>query len=241
VADIFNEVDEEVRRERLKAFWDRYSIFVIAAAVLIVAGIGGWRAYEYYTAQKAAAAGAGFEQAVALSEQGKHAEAEKAFAKVSAEAPQGYAILARFREAAELAQANPGKPADAVKAYDALAADASLGQTWQDLAAVRAGLLLADTAPFADVKSRLDPVAATGRPYRHTARELLALSAWHAKNMAEAKRYIDMLTADGETPPGARQRIDVLTALIAGEGKASEAKPAEAKPADGKPNEDKKG
>ena len=234
MADIFTEVDEEVRRERLKVLWDRYSIFIIAAAVLIVAGIGGWRAYEYWTAQKAAVAGAAFEDAVTLSEQGKHAEAEKAFAKVVTEAPPGYAALARFREAAELAQANPGKPADAVKAYDALAADAALGQTWQDLATLRAGLLLVDSAPFADLKSRLEPIAAAGRPYRHTARELLALSAWHANNVTEAKRYIDMLTGDGQTPPGARQRMDVLTALIAGEGKANDGKPDAGKPNDGK-------
>ncbi len=234
MADIFNEVDEDVRRERLKALWDRYSLLIIAVAVLIVAGIGGWRAYEYWTAQKAAVAGAAFEEAVALSEQGKHVEAEKAFAKVVGEAPQGYAVLARLREASELAQANPGKPADAVKAYDAVAADASLGQAWQDLATLRAGLLLVDTAPFAELKGRLEPISQAGRPYRHTARELLALSAWHANNVVEAKRYIDMLTGDGQTPPGARQRVDVLTALMAGEGKAGENKPAEAKPDDGK-------
>ena len=221
MADIFNEVDEEVRRERLKAFWDRYSIFVIAAAVLIVAGIGGWRAYEYYTAQKAAAAGAVFEEAVALSEQGKHAEAEKTFAKVIGEAPKGYAALARFRAAAEMAQANPGKPDQAVNAYGAIAADGSLGPLWQDLAALRAGLLLVDTAPFADLRARLEPITAAGRPYRHTARELLALSAFRANDMAEAKRYIDMITADAETPPGSRQRVEVLSALIAGEGKAA--------------------
>lgn len=221
MADIFNEVDEEVRRERLKAFWDRYSIFVIAIAVLIVAGIGGWRAYEYYVGQKAAVAGAAFEEAVTLSEQGKHAEAEKAFAKVVGEAPKGYAVLARFRAATELAEANPGKPDEAVKAYDALAADTSLGQVWQDLAAVRAGLLLVDTADFAALRGRLDPIAATGRPYRHTARELLALSAFRANNVTEAKRYIDMISADAETPPGSRQRVEVLSALIAGEGKKS--------------------
>ncbi len=43
MADIFSEVDEEVRRERLKQLWDRYGIFLIALAVLIVAGIGAWR------------------------------------------------------------------------------------------------------------------------------------------------------------------------------------------------------
>ncbi len=58
MADIFHEVDEEVRRERLQKLWDRYSIYIIAAAVLIVAGIGAWRGYEYWEAKKAAAAGA---------------------------------------------------------------------------------------------------------------------------------------------------------------------------------------
>jgi hypothetical protein len=219
VADIFNEVDEEIRRERLRSLWDRYSIVIIAVAVLIVAGIGGWRAYEYYVGQKAAVAGAAFEEAVTLSEQGKHAEAEKAFAKVVGEAPKGYAVLARFRAAAELAEANPGKPDEAVKAYEALAADASLGQMWQDLAGLRAAFLLVDTAPYADLRGRLEPAAGAGRPYRHTARELLALSAFRANDVTEAKRYIDMITTDAETPPGSRQRIEVLSALIAGEGK----------------------
>ncbi len=71
MADIFHEVDEEVRREQLKKLWDRYSIYLIAAAVLLVAAIAGWRAYEYWIAQRAAAAGADFEAALALSDQGK--------------------------------------------------------------------------------------------------------------------------------------------------------------------------
>lgn len=217
MADIFHEVDEEVRRDQLKRLWERYSIYIVALAILIVAGIGGWRGYEYYVGKKAAAAGAAFESAVTLNEQGKHAEAEAAFAKVVTEAPDGYRVLARFRAASALAQA---KPADAVKAYDDIAADKSVGQTWQDLAGVRAGLLLVDTAPLADLRRRLDPLAEPGRTFRHTARELLALSAWRNHDAATAKRYIDMIAGDGETPPGARARIDVLSALIGNDGKS---------------------
>jgi len=217
VADIFNEVDEEVRRERLEKLWERYSIYIIGAAVLIVAGIGAWRGYEYSEAKKAAAAGAAFESALTLSEAGKHTEADAAFAKIATEAPAGYRTLARFRAAAELAQV---KPADAIKSYDDLAADSSLGATLQDLAAVRAGMLMVDSASLADMRGRLDPVAEPGRTFRHTARELLALSAWRNHDFTVARRYIDMIATDGETPPGTRARADVLSALIAADGKS---------------------
>jgi hypothetical protein len=217
VADIFHEVDEEVRREQLKKLWDRYSIYLIALAVLIVAGMAAWRGYEYWVAKKAAAAGAEFEAAIALNEEGKRAEAEAAFAKVAAEAPAGYRVLARMRAAGALALS---KPADAIKAYDEISADASLGVVWQDLAAVRAGLLLVDTAPLADMRRRLDPVAEPARSFRHTARELLALSAWKSHDVAAARKYIDMITGDAESPIGIRARADVLSALITADGKS---------------------
>jgi hypothetical protein len=217
VADIFHEVDEEVRREQLKKLWDRYSIYLIALAVLIVAGMAAWRGYEYWVAKKAAAAGAEFEAAIALNEEGKRAEAEAAFAKVAAEAPAGYRVLARMRAAGALAQS---KPADAVKAYDEISADTAVGTIWQDLAAVRAGLLLVDTAPLADMRRRLDPVAEPTRSFRHTARELLALSAWRNHDFAATRKYIDMIGGDAESPIGVRARADVLSALITADGKS---------------------
>ena len=103
-----------------------------------------------------------------------------------------------------------------MKDYDALAGDAALGPLWQDLASLRAGMLLVDTAPLAEMKKRLDPLTEPGRVYRHSARELLALSAWRNNDTAAAKHYLDMITNDAETPPGTRTRADVLSALIAG-------------------------
>jgi hypothetical protein len=189
---------------------------VIALAVLIVAGIAAWRGYEYWVAKRAAAAGAAFEAALTLSEQGKFAEAEAALAKIAADAPAGYRLLARMRAAAALGQI---KPAEAVKAYDELSADASLGAIWQDLAAIRAGMLLVDTASLADMRRRLDPVAEPARSFRHTARELLALSAWRNHDLAAARRYLDMITGDAESPVGTRARAEVLSGMIAAEGK----------------------
>ena len=217
MADIFHEVDEEVRREKLQKLWDRYSIYVFALAFLIVAGIAAWRGYEWWLNKQAVAAGARFEAALALSEQGKHAEAEQAFAKIAAEAPAGYRVLARFRAADEL---TPDNRAEAVKAYDRIAADGALGETLRDLATLRAALLVVDTTSFAELKKRLDPLAEPGRSFRASARELLALSAWHHHDVAAAKHYIDMIESDGETPAGARARAQMLSALIAAGGKS---------------------
>ena len=107
MSELFDEVDEEVRRDQLKKLWDQYSIYIIAAALLIIAAVGGWRGYQYLEAKKAAEAGAAFDKAVELSEQNKHAEAEAAFTDLAAKAPSGYRMLARLRAAAEAANRDP--------------------------------------------------------------------------------------------------------------------------------------
>jgi hypothetical protein len=216
VTDIFQEVDEEVRREQLKKLWERYGGYIVAACVLVVIGVGAWRGYEWWQAKQAAQTGAAFEQAVTLAEAGKHQEAAAAFAKLSADASGGYRVLARLREAAELAGTDSKA---AVAAYDAISADGRAGQVIQDLAAVRADLLLVDTAPYAEILQRLELASAPDRAFRHSAREILALSAWKAGDMAAARRWTEMIMSDPQTPPGPRSRAEMLSELIAASAK----------------------
>jgi hypothetical protein len=212
VTDIFNEVDEEVRREQLKKLWERYGNYLIALCVLVVAAVGAWRAYQWWEAKQAAQSGAAFEQAVSLAEIGKHQEAEAAFAKLASDGTAGYRVLARLRQAAELALTDRKA---AVSAYDAIAADNSAGQVIQDLAAVRAGVLLVDTAPYSEMRARLEPLTAPDRPYLHSARELLALAAWKGGDIVDARQWTDMIMNDPLTPAGTRSRAEVLGELIA--------------------------
>jgi hypothetical protein len=216
VADIFQEVDEEVRRERLNKLWERYGHLLIAACVLVVVGVAGWRGYEYWQAKKAGESAVAFEQAVTLAEAGKHKEADAAFAQIASGGTAGYRVLARLREAAELAQTD--KKA-AVASYDTLAGDKNAGQVIEDLAAVRAGLLLVDTDSYDDMLKRLEPLTADGRTFRYSARELLALSAWKAGDAAATRKWTGMLIADPETPAETRSRAQVLSELVAANGK----------------------
>jgi hypothetical protein len=211
VSELFDEVDEEVRRDQLKKLWDQYSIYIIALALLIIAGVGGWRGYQYLEAKKAAEAGAAFDKAAELSEANKHAEAEAAFADLAAKAPWGYRILARLRTAAEVA--NRDKPA-AAKMFDDIAADTSVGAPERDLARIRAAQLLLETTTYPNMLQRLEPATAADATFRHTARELLALSAWRANDTAATRQWLDLIANDGESPPSLRSRAEALQALL---------------------------
>jgi hypothetical protein len=211
VSEIFDEVDEEVRRDQLKQLWDRYSSLIVAGALLIIAAVGGWRGYQYLEAKKAAEAAVAFDQAADLAEQNKHAEAEAAFSKLIQTAPSGYRTLARLRAAAEVAKRDPQA---AVKLYDEIAADRGVNTPEQDLAKLRAAGLLLETTTYDNLVQRLEGATAPGGTYRHSARELLALSAWRANNAGETRRWLDLIANDGETPSSLRQRAEDLQALL---------------------------
>jgi hypothetical protein len=211
VSDIFTEVDEEVRREQLKKLWDRYRNLIVGAAFLVVAGVGGWRAYEYRQAVLAAESGAAYDAAARLAADGKAAEAQAAFAKTAADGTPGYRLLSQLREAAVAAQQDPKA---AVDLYDRIAAQNSRQPLMGELASLRAAFLLVDSAKLDEMTRRLEPLAQPNGTFRHTARELLAFSAWNNHDTAAARKWADAAKDDPESPPALRNRMDALTDLL---------------------------
>jgi hypothetical protein len=211
VSDIFNEVDEEVRREQLKKLWERYGNLIVAAAFLVVAGVAAWRGYEYWQARKAAEAGAVYESALKLSDEGKHSDAEEALGKLATQGTSGYRQLAKLRQAAELGATDPKA---GVAAYDAIAGESGPSLI-RELASVRAAMLLLDTAKLDEMTQRLEPLTQPTSSFRHSARELLALSAWRNGDAGAARKWAEAAGSDPEVPPGIRARAEVLNTLLA--------------------------
>jgi hypothetical protein len=217
VSDIFREVDEEVRRDQLKKLWERHGGYFIALAVLFVAAVAGWRGYQWWQAKQAAESGAAFTAALVLGEQGKHEEAETVLAKIARDGTASYRAFAALREAGELAQHDPKA---AVVAYDALANNNAFGPVLQDLAVLRAGYLLVDTASYDEMRRRIEPLTGTDRTYRHSARALLALAAWRANDAAAARRWVELILADVESPATTRGQAEILMTMLGGDGKS---------------------
>ena len=216
MSDIFTEVDEEVRREQLKKLWERYGNYVAAAAFLVVAAVAAWRAYDYWETRRAAEAGAAYDAAAQLADEGKHNEAEAAFAKLVTDGTAGYRVLARLREAGEIADRDPKA---AVAAYDRIAGETTGQPLVSELAAIRAAFLLVDTAKLDEMAQRLEPLAQPSGTFRHTARELLALAAWRNGDIAALRRWSEAAKNDPEAPSGVRSRMDVLSSLLPEAGK----------------------
>jgi hypothetical protein len=110
-------------------------------------------------------------------------------------------------------------PKAAVAAYDKIAGETSGQPLVSELATIRAAFLMVDTAKFDEMTQRLEPLAQPSGPFRHTARELLALSAWRNGDAAAMRRWSDAAKNDPEAPSGVRSRMDVLASLLPETGK----------------------
>ncbi|MCK0195402.1 tetratricopeptide repeat protein [Ancylobacter sp. 6x-1] len=222
MADIFNEIDEDLRRERLGKIWNRYGAYIVAFFVIVVLAVAGWSGYQWWTLKQEQASGARFAAALKLSTDGKHAEAAEAFEALAKDGTVGYRELARFRAAAELATTDKAK---AVAAYDALATDTSLSAMARDVAQLRAGYLLVDTATRAEIEQRMAPLSTDTGALRDSAREVIGLAQYRAGDMAAAAKTFESILADPEAPPGVRQRAELMRSLATG-GPAVDAPPS---------------
>ena len=211
MSDIFQEVDEEVRRDKAVEFWTKYQNYILAVAVLIVLATGGYRFWRYRELQASQAAGAQFQEALRLDADGKPNEAQAVLAKLQKQAPTGYVDLSRFVDAALALKKDPKA---GIAAYDALANDSSLDPLLRDTARLRAALARLNNGETDAAKTALEPLAATG-PYRDTARLALASLALSAKDYTAAGKRLEEVLSDAEASQADRQTAQTLLGLVA--------------------------
>ena len=206
---IFREVDEDVRNDEYKKIWDRYGKYFTALAVAAVVAVAGFQGWKYYEVKQAEEAGVIYDDAVKKAAAGKNDDALAAFAAVHQD---GFAQLAQLRVAQM--SADKGEVEKAVAAYDAFAADAKNDSALADLARIRAGYLLVDTAKPDELLARLVRFDKAGDAWRNEAREILGLAAWRIKDYVGAKTQMDLIFADAKAPGAMRQRAQILIQLI---------------------------
>jgi hypothetical protein len=209
MSEFIREVEEDIRRERLTRVWKRFAPFVYAAAALIVIITAGYRGYEYWQETRAARSGDSFLAAMELLDAGDSDAAITAFTAIENEGTGQYPVLASFKKAS-LESGDAG-----IAAYDALAANSGVPANLQNLARVRAAYLLVDDGSLKDVEERVGSLIATDNPYRHSAREVIALVAYARGDLQRAADTSAAIIADEQTPSPIRQRAQLIADVVA--------------------------
>jgi hypothetical protein len=221
--NIFREVDEELRSDRMRALWRRFAPFVIGGAVAIVALVAINEGWGWYTSSQSAQASQELYAALDTAEAGDLASAQAQLQTLS-ERSGGYAVLAQFRNAALLAE--QGDSAGAVAAYDALASNQS-NVRLRELALLLAGQILVDTGSLADVEARLGTLATDDSQMRRPARELLGLAQYKAGDHAAAEASFNAVLNDPLVQTPVRNRISYYLAQMLSAGVVEAQSPAE--------------
>ena len=212
------EVNEELRSDQMRLIWKRFGRVLIGAAVLVVLGTIGKVGYDYWRDREASASGDQFLAALTLAREGKNEEALTALTNLEKDGFGSYPVLARMRAASLTAETDvPG----AIAAFSAIAKDTSLPQALRDAARLRAAYLLVDTGTYEQVSAEAEQLATPQDALRHSAREVLGLSAYKHEDYTRAKEWFEAILNDSEAPRNLANRAQMLLDLIAASGKLS--------------------
>ena len=207
MSDIFREVEEDVRRERLQKLWKAYGSYAVVAIALLFAGIAGWQVWERREQQERQKVSDAFIAAQRIT---NPQSAASAFADLARTAPKGYAQVARLSQAG--AMLTSGQRDGAIDLYKQIAKDDSglIGS----VARLRAGWALAETASRTELVELLKPLDQPGNAWRLNAREVLAYADYRAMDTKSALTKYSELAADPESPQGLRSRAQAMAAFL---------------------------
>ncbi|MFW6027302.1 MAG: tetratricopeptide repeat protein [bacterium] len=213
--NIIREVEEDLRRERYERLWKKFGPFVIGTVVLVLVSMLGWQQYQAWQDRERAREAGEFLAAADLLEQGKEAEAAKAFEELAAEAGGGYRALGHLY--AGEAHLKQGNPEQALAEFEALASDGSADPKLRGVAALKAGLLLADSAPPEELKKQLTPALRPNSPWRYAAQEIMAYAHYRSGQTGKARNAYQALVNEYDAPAHIRERARSMVGLIASE------------------------
>jgi hypothetical protein len=209
VADIFQEVEEDLRRDKALAFWKKCQNHILGAVIIVIAvavGISGWRWYRQHQIETN---GTAYLQAMQTLEHDPKAAGPQfdTIAKSSG----GFAVLARFQQA-NLALKD-GDKAKAAALFQAIAGDRSVDKSMKDMAAILAGLTLLDLGKPDDAAKLVAPLTGDNQPYRFSALEIQGQAAFAAGDKTKAKEIFTQLKQLGQlpnAPQGVTERAGIM-------------------------------
>ena len=207
MSDIFREVEEDVRREKLEKFWKAYGDYIIALAAAIILGIAAFELWQRYEANQRDKASIAFQAAQRITDPRQAAEA---FADLAKTAPNGYRLLSQMEQADSMLAA--GQRQTAIDLYKEIANGDKGGVG--SVARLRAAWAMADNSSHADLQAWLAPLQTTSSAWKPVADEILAYADYRDHDVAKAAQEFDALSSDPATPGQIKVRARAMAVFL---------------------------
>jgi hypothetical protein len=195
------EVNEELRQQKLEAFWKENRSWIIASvilAILATAGITYWRNWDLRK---------NLENTAVLLEVSK-ADDPRALTAFADTARKNHAALARFLAAG--LHVKEGNAARAIEIYDSIGSERGLDRSLRDLARILSLSRRLETGDPKKLHAELANLSSKKSPYRFSAIEMDALVYAREGKMKEAAERLEDISTDASAPNDARMRATTL-------------------------------
>ena len=208
----YREVDEELRRDQVRTYWERYGKLAILGVLLFLAAIAG---VIWWNNQQQVKAGNRSEQLVAAFDELAKGDRKAAVPKLDELAKsesEGHRAAALLSKAALAIEGNDLPAAAGI--YRQIHEDKALPQPYRDLALVRMTHAEYDKLQPQVVIDRLKPMATPGNPWFGSAGEMVAIAYLKLNKPQEAARIFAAMVKDQQVPDSARRRAQDMAGSL---------------------------
>ena len=155
MADIFDEVSEELKQDQLVQMWKKYSKYIISFVLFVIILISSYQGYVIWNENKLNKSSEEFFKALENLENKEYLKSSEIFLKSSLEQSSSYKMLSLFG----LAESNfkSGKIKEMISNYESIYENNNIDNYYKHLARILS-VMKDDVSPFEDLHRRLKPI-----------------------------------------------------------------------------------
>lgn len=220
MVDIFQEVEDDLRAEKMRRLAVRYGGAAFGIVVLIVGAAGAWQGWRWWQGKQVAQFAEVYVKSVenAQRQHGQAGTLEPMISdldKCSQTAPRGYRTLANLNSAALKAEKSDEK--GALVSWDRVAGDTQASPELRQLATLMWAAHQIDKGDPNQIRPRLEALTTAASPWTPLARELLAVLDVREGKQDGARNELKRITGNSLVPTGLSNRAASLLASFGGE------------------------
>ena len=210
MADIFDEVSEELKKDQLITTWKKYSKLIIILVSLIILSLVSYQAYITWNKKKLEIISGQYFQAIENLEEKNYSVSQKLFLNNSQKNTSGYSILSLFG----LAETNyqNRKIDEMILNYKTIYDDESIDIYYRNLSRILS-VLKDNKSSFDQQKLLLEPILNSPSLLQTLAAELEVLLLIKFDKIKEAKQALNVLLKRSDLSFEQKNRLELINKI----------------------------